>query len=103
MHSMLLYESRSTFFQGCGELDVLSVSFEKRFDTGSEGLIIYRADGVSGSEHERRVGHVLVSFPTAATPFWSSASISRMSRSAARMSGSISWRKVSNSDGVMSS
>lgn len=40
---MLLYESRSAFFQGCGELNVLFVSFDERFDARLEGLVICEA------------------------------------------------------------
>ena len=89
VHSILLNESCSTFFQGCCELSVSLVSFEKRFDARLERLVIYVADRMSGS-HTGGGRHALVNFPTAAMPFWSSDSISRMSRSAARMSGSIS-------------
>ena len=48
MRSILLYESCSAFFEGCGELDVLSVSFNERSDAGLESLIICGADGISG-------------------------------------------------------
>ena len=47
MHSVLLDENRNTFFQGCGELDVLFMGFEERFDARPEGLIIYRVDGMN--------------------------------------------------------
>lgn len=53
MCSILLYESCSPFFQGRGELDVLCVSFEERFNAGSEGLIICGTDGFSGLKYEQ--------------------------------------------------
>lgn len=37
---VLFYESRSPFLQGCCELGVLFVSFEKRCDAWLEGLVI---------------------------------------------------------------
>ena len=48
MRPVLFYENCGPFFQGCSELDVLFVSFEKRFNAGSEGLIIWGDGGVSG-------------------------------------------------------
>ena len=47
MGSVLVYESRCAFFQGCGELDVLFVSRRERFDAGSERLVICEVSGMS--------------------------------------------------------
>ena len=48
VRSVLVYESRSSFLQGCCEFHVLFVSFKKRFDAWSEGLVICGADRLSG-------------------------------------------------------
>lgn len=49
VRSVLVYESRSPFLQRCCEFQVLFVSFKKRFDAWSEGLVICGADRLSGS------------------------------------------------------
>jgi hypothetical protein len=61
MCSILLYKSCRPFFQGCGELDVLFVSFEKRLDARSEGLIICRADRMSGLDTSGGDAHLSAS------------------------------------------
>jgi hypothetical protein len=48
MRPVLFYENGNAFFQGCGELDVFTVSFDECFDARSECLINCGADGMTG-------------------------------------------------------